>query len=120
MATKTQAPATTVAMRIAGEDIRPGDYVAILNEILELPSYLWENCDGIQKPGETVRIRYMSNDAGLPHCVVAICLPFVYTRKPNGDLVTLDTRQLQIVRLDRACGRKVWKELKPKKKRRRK
>jgi hypothetical protein len=48
----TETPSTTtVAARIAGEDINQGDYVTVLNEIVELPSYLW-NCSGAALPAD--------------------------------------------------------------------
>jgi hypothetical protein len=104
-------PTTTVAARIAGEDIAKGDYVTILSEIIELPSYLWD-CSGISQPiDELVRLRYLPSAAGEPHRVVAVCLPFVYAKRPKGNLIALDTRQQQLVRLDRDTGRSLWKQL---------
>ena len=102
---------TTVAARIAGEDIAKGDYVTILSEIIELPSYLWD-CSGISQPiDELVRLRYLPRAAGAPHKVVAVCLPFVYAKPPKGDLIAFDTRQQQLVRLDRDNGRSLWKQM---------
>ncbi|WP_442510568.1 hypothetical protein SH528x_002194 [Novipirellula sp. SH528] len=102
---------TTVAARIAGEDIAKGDYVTILSEIIELPSYLWD-CSGILQPiDELVRLRYLPNAAGEPHKVVAVCLPFVYAKRPKGNLIAFDTRQQQLVRLDRDNGRSLWKQM---------
>ena len=110
-ATTTDLP-TTVAARIAGEDIACGDYVAVLNEVVELPSCLWHDCAVSLAPDEPVRIRRMAEDAGQPHKVIGVCLPFVYVETHGGAVVTLDTRQRQVVRLDRACARRVWKKMK--------
>ena len=111
---------TTVAARIAGEDIAKGDYVTILSEIIELPSYLWD-CSGISQPiDELVRLRYLPRAAGEPHKVVAVCLPFVYTKRPKGGTKTFDTRQNQLVRLDPDSGRTVWKRLRKSLKKKRK
>jgi hypothetical protein len=111
MNTKSKAQ-TTVAARITGEDIQPGDYVTVLNEIVELPSFLW-SCSGTTLPmDEPVRIRCIPREAGLPCKVVAVCLPFVYAKRPHGKLAMFDTRQQQLVRLDPARGCKVWKEMK--------
>jgi len=104
--------ATTVAARITGEDIQPGDYVTVLNEIVELPSFLW-CCSGPALPmDEPVRTRYIPREAGLPCKVVTVCLPFVYVKRPQGKLATFDTRQHQLVRLDPVRGHKVWKKMK--------
>ncbi len=102
---------TTVAVRISGEDIKPGDFVTILNEIIELPSFLWACSGTTLPPDEPVRTRFMPKEAGQPFRVIAVCLPFVYVKRPQGKLATFDTRQQQLVRLDRASGRKVWKQL---------
>jgi hypothetical protein len=103
--------ATTVAARIAGEDIAKGDYVTILSEIIEAPSFLW-CCSSVSlPPDEPVRIRYLPRAVGEPHQVVAVCLPFVYAKRTSGKIIALDTRQQQLVRLDRVNGRSLWKQM---------
>ncbi len=110
-ATTETKSSTTVAARIAGEDIHPGDYVTVLNESVELPSYLW-NCSGGALPAdELVRILYKPSDAGQPYKVVAVCLPFVYTERPRRGTKIFDTRQNQLVRLDPDTGHAVWKRI---------
>ncbi len=105
---------TTVAARVAGEDICFGDFVTVFNEVIELPSFLW-NCSGYSlPPEEPVRLRYVSSNAGVPHQVIGICLPFVYVRKPKGAVITIDTRTCQLVRLDKNCAQEIWRELKTK------
>ncbi len=115
--TKTRSETvTTVAARIAGEDIAQGDFVTILSEIIELPSYLWA-CSGLSQPiDEPVRTRYLPRVVGKPHKVVAVCLPFVYVKQTNGNLTAFDTRQQQLVRLDRDTGRSLWKQMRKSKK----
>ena len=109
---------TTVAARIAGEDIQQGDYVTVLSEVVELPSFLWSNSGMTLPMDEPVRARFAPRDAGQPYKVVTVCLPFVYTKRPNGKMITFDTRQQQLVRLDPESGRQVWKHMRkpPKKK----
>ena len=108
-----------VAARIAGEDIKPGDFVTVLNELREWPSFMW-SCSGISMPhDELVSIRCMPFDAGEPHKVIAVCLPFVYVKQTKGDVFPIDTRQQQLVRLDPANARLVWK-LKTKKSKKKK
>jgi hypothetical protein len=99
---------TTVAARVAAEDIHAGDFVTVLNQIVELPSYLW-NCSGTPlSPEEPVRGRYIPLDAGQPFKVLAVCLPFVYVKRTEGGITTFDTRQHQLVRLDHESVREVW------------
>jgi hypothetical protein len=112
MKTKTQPKShTTVAARIAGEDIKRGDYVTVLNDIFELPSFLWCCSSSTLPPDEPVRSRYMAREAGQPFKVIAVCLPFVYAKRPPGKLHTIDTRRQQLVRLDPESGRCVWKRM---------
>lgn len=101
----------TVAARIAGEDIKPGDFVTVLNELREWPSFMWSN-SGISLPAdELVCIRHMPSDAGELHKVIAVCLPFVYVKQTQGDVFPIDTRQQQLVRLDSANAQLVWKQM---------
>ena len=103
---------TSLATTVAGEDIVCGDYVAILRQTFEVPSYLWDSCGNGTPPGQPVQLTLIPCDAGTPLKVVAACLPFVYVRAPGGMIETLDTRRMQLVRLDRDCAKRVWKEMK--------
>ena len=107
---------TTVAARIAGEDLACGDFVAVMNEIVELPSFLWNGASVALAPDEPVRIRYTARDAGQPYKVIGVCLPFVYAKTHGGHVIVLDTRQRQLVRLDQACGSAVWEKMKAREK----
>ncbi|MBM4001120.1 MAG: hypothetical protein FJ297_16560 [Planctomycetes bacterium] len=102
----------TVASRIAGEDIARGDFVAVISEITELPSFYWNGSAVAPAPEEPVRVRYLSEDAGQPYRVIGVCLPFVYVKSHTGAVVVIDTRRRQLVRLNRECARIVWKEMK--------
>lgn len=115
MATKTEARAIkgsiSVAARVAGEDLRRGDYVTVLNEVIELPSFLWCGREMELPAREAVRIQYLPLNPGVPYKVLSVCLPFVYARLPKRGLVSFDIRQRELVRLERRCARKVWKQL---------
>jgi hypothetical protein len=102
---------TNVVARIAGEDLKPGDFVTVLTEMIELPSFLW-CCDSAAAPmDELVRLRYLPREAGEPFKIMVVCLPFVYTKRANGKLTTLDIRKHQLVKLDNMSGKKVWKRM---------
>ncbi len=109
---------TTLAASVAGEDIACDDFIAVMNEIVELPSYLWSGCDVSLPPDELVRLRFLPCDAGEPRKVIAVCLPFVYAKEPDGSVVTLDVRRHRLMRLDRSCARAAWKQRKSSRKRR--
>ena len=102
---------TKVAARVAGEDLKQGDYVTVLSETIQLPSYLWCGSNDLLSADEPIQYRYLPRDAGLPLKVVAICLPFVYAKEPTGGINTLDIRQKQLARLDKEGGRAVWELL---------
>jgi hypothetical protein len=116
MKTSTESNSTTVAAVVAGEDVACGDFVALLNTTCEVPSYMWDAGPAMLPIEELVRLRMIPSDAGVPLKVFGICLPFLYVKNSGGQLKTLDLRRQQIVRLDRACAKEVWDELKPVKK----
>jgi hypothetical protein len=103
---------TTVAATLPAEDVACGDFVALLNSVCELPSYLWNSCDALLPADELVRLKFIPSDAGIPLKVFAICLPFIYAETAEGITETIDVRQSQIVRLDRPSAKKVWRQLK--------
>lgn len=117
MKTKSKQLALSVAATVSGEDLHRGDYVALLNETFEFPSYLWD-ASGVPLPAhEPVRLQFVPNDAGEPLKVIAVCLPFVYARTSTGKVEVVDTRRAQLVRLDRSCARAVWAQRRSKSKR---
>ena len=107
----------TAAATVAGEDIACGDYVSLLNETVDFPSFLWDSCGATLSPHELVRLRVIPAKAGHPLKVFAICLPFVYAKTPRGEMATLDTWRAQLVRLNRKCAKVIWKELQSRAKR---
>lgn len=102
----------SVAATVAGEDLACGNYVALLNETVDFPSFLWDACGASLSPHELVRLKVIPSTAGHPMRVIAICLPFVYAETPSGEITTIDTRRAQLVKLHRKCAKVVWKELK--------
>lgn len=103
---------TSTVIRIAGEDIKPGDYVALFAETIEFPSFFW-CCDTTSMPkDELIRVRCIPQQSGEPFKVLTVCLPFVYAKCAQGKLVNFDIRKHQLVKLDRSNGRKIWKCLK--------
>jgi hypothetical protein len=103
----------TTAASVAPEDLKCGDFVAILNEVIEVPSYLWVNSVTIERD-TVVRVRLIPSGSGTPLKVKAICLPFVFVKPPTGEFETIDIRRVQLVRLNEAYGRSVRKGLRQK------
>lgn len=115
--TDNPAEETALAATVAPEDLRCGDYVSLLNEVFELPSWLW-NCDAPLAPGhEYVRVQLAARDGGTPLKVQAICLPFVLLKTPKGKHRTVDLRSCQLVRLSAEYARRAWIAMRKKRKR---
>jgi hypothetical protein len=104
--------ATGVAKPLAPEDIRAGDYVAILDEIYELPSYCWFGDSALHPREELVRIRMVPTRENLPLKVKSVCLPFVLAKHPVGEKRTLDLRRCRLARLDSTYATAAWKAFK--------
>ena len=108
---KAAQPAT-LAKSLAPEEIVPGQYVAILDEVCELPSYLWSDCGALTPRDQLVRIRYTPTSDAVPLKVRSVCLPFVLVKQPCGSKRTLDVRKSRLARLDRRYARAAWKAYK--------
>ncbi len=103
---------TAVAAMVAPEDLRRGDFVAVLSEVVELPSFLW--CETLATDrSELVRLRRLPTDDRAPLKVKAICLPFIFVKLPKGQFRTIDVRLTSLVRLEKNYAKTVWKTLKP-------
>lgn len=102
--------ASLLAARVAPEDLRRGDFVAVLSEIIELPSFLWSETLP-RGQDELVRLRRLPTDDRAPLKVEAICLPFIFVKLPCGTHETIDVRLASLARLEKDYARTVWKAL---------
>ena len=100
---------SSVAKALAPEDVRVGDFVALLQVTCELPSFLWCADATILPPHEPVRIQYLPWQGFDLLKVESICLPFVLTKRPCGSCQTLDVRCCRLARLERRFGKAAWK-----------
>jgi hypothetical protein len=98
-----------LAKTLAGEDLRQGDVVAILDVIQEYPSFLWCDDPHVLPPHEPVYVRCRGQHTGKPLKVKAICLPYILVKTPKGRHKTLDLRQCRLVRLGDGYARTAWK-----------
>ncbi len=111
MKPETTSCESFVARSLAAEDLRRGDYVTVIAEIVEWPSYYWDCDPQVWPPHEPIRLQRYSDEGGTPLKIKAICLPFVFVKKPCGSHQSLDIRQHRLVRLPLAYARAVWKAL---------
>ena len=110
-ANETTSCKTCVSKSLAAEDLRCGDFVGILSEVHEYPSFFWCSDLHLHPPGEPVRMVCRASDGGTPLKVKAISLPFVFVKKPGGEPQMLDVRQHRLVRLAPEYAKAVWKAM---------
>lgn len=100
---------TGLARPLAPEEIRPGDYVAMLLVVVEYPSFLWCDDATLLPRDEPRRMRFVPHDEPQPLKVEAVCLPYVLGRTPKGAAATLDVRRVRLARLDPEFAAQAWK-----------
>jgi hypothetical protein len=94
---------------LAPEDVRAGDFVALLHVVEEILSFWWCGGIGATRPEEPVRVPFVPKNGGVPLRVRSVCLPFILVKAPSGKLRNLDVRLCRLARLDRAHARAAWK-----------
>jgi hypothetical protein len=116
--TETQFEATdqprntssTLAKALAPEDVRMGDFVTLLHEFTETPSYYWYTDSSLEARNEVVRMRCLpSADGGTPLQVESICLPFILVKHPSGEVRSIDLRRFRVARLTNNYASQAWK-----------
>ena len=95
---------------LAPEDIRIGDYVAVTQIVVEIPSFLWSDC-AIGDRSQPVRMPWTPWDSGEPQRVIDVCLPFVFVKGPDGSHSTLDTRRHRLARMSKRYARTALKRM---------
>ena len=101
---------TLLAARVAPEDLRCGDFIAVLSEVIEVPSFLWP--ETLPSPrDELVRLRRLPTDDRAPLKIKAICLPFIFVELPGGAFQTIDVRLASLARLEKDYAKTVWKSM---------
>jgi hypothetical protein len=109
---RKNSAAATLARTVAPEDVQPGDFVTVLYEVVEVPSFLWQSDTALLPASEPVRIRFLAPRGGIPFKVKSVCLPFVLVKYPSGRRRILDMRQYRLARLERRFAKSAWKALK--------
>jgi hypothetical protein len=105
----TAAAEATLARPLAPEDIRVGDFIAPLFEIVEIASYCWYGESWNLPLNEPVRVRYIPTCDPLPLRVKSVCLPFLLATTPAGEPSTIDVRKYQLARLGESHAKRAWK-----------
>lgn len=98
-----------VVKPLAPEEIRPGDYVAVMQVVYELPSFFWCADTLLIPPDKPIRLQFLPEDGGTPLKVRSVCLPFVLTKTASGEHRTIDLRKYRLARLNRRYAKIAWK-----------
>jgi hypothetical protein len=112
---KTKTPIAerdvTLAKTLAPEDVRPGDYIAVLSEEYEYAAFAWSCDSSLSNADSILRVRFKPRETTGPLRVIDACLPFVFVKEPKGEGRTLDLRVVRLARLDRSYAKRVCKTL---------
>lgn len=95
---------------LAPEEIRAGSYVVVLHEISQFLPWCFTDAP---RGGEPVAIKMLPDDPE-PLEVLGVCMPFVFAKKPDETLVTLDVRRHHLGALDKTSLRRVLAHLRSK------
>ena len=99
-----------ISKTLAPEDVKPGDFVAVLSESCELINF-FALIDPLMRRPLVVRADLTPCDAGAPLRVVSVCLPFVLVEDGEEKARTLDVRRQSLVRLDEEYARRAMKKM---------
>lgn len=110
----------TLAKTLAPEDVCRGDYVTILTQVCEYPSYFWNCPSQYLDASEVVSIQYRPPESGMPMKVIDICLPFVFVKPLQAKPQTLDVRSCHLAKMSEGYVASVRKTFKKKSKNKRK
>lgn len=99
---------------VAGEDLSAGDFVSVLVQTFEFPSFFWPCGEHALAPTDVVRLTVVPSEAGELLRVVGVSLPFVYVEKAVTGIAVIDIRSTQLVRVAPDTAKVVWKKLRAK------
>lgn len=94
-----------VSRQVRPDDLRVGDFVAVLSETYEWPS-IFGACDRFAP--SSCRATMIPNETADPVRVEAVCVPFVFVVDPAGEHSVLDIRRIRLARVARRFGRTVF------------
>ena len=97
---------THISRALAPEDVRPGDYIAPLQVVVEHTRLPWE-CSSASPANELVRTLQLPGGT-TPVLVLAVCLPFVLVQTAKGKHCTLDVRRYRLARVAETFGQRVF------------
>jgi hypothetical protein len=98
-----------LARSLAPEEVRAGDYVAVLHEFCELIPFMCAESSVLER-GEPYRFR-MTPAQAAPLKVEEVCLPFVLVRSAQGRHTMIDVRRVRLARVSQRFGRAAFRRM---------
>ncbi|MEM9752176.1 MAG: hypothetical protein AAF916_02210 [Planctomycetota bacterium] len=108
---RPEPPAVSGVRSVASEDLRPGDYVTVIDADAQL--YPFETGNSFDKPRRAELLAYIPDDAGLPRKVVRVGPPFLLVKRPSGHHETIDVRLTRLFRVSDDYGKEAFEKLDP-------
>lgn len=111
--TKSKTIKVTLSRVLAPEEIRCGQFVAVMHTMCEyLPlGPLFDLTTNVPESLATVRVLWLPQGDNTPMRVRAVCLPFVLVEYPSGDWQSLDMRRLRLAKLKKSYANEAWARL---------
>lgn len=102
---------TSIAHRVAPEDLRRGMYVAVLSITHELLPLFCESAWLFER-SEPCRMAFWpdAEETG-PVKIIAVCLPFVLVKEAQGRVRTMDVRRHRLAVVTEEFGRTCFKRV---------
>ena len=107
--------ASAAAKKTHPEDLCVGDDVAVAEQVLQFPSYCWDECNSMfESKEQPVRISFQSLDPFEAYKVTALCLPFVMVTNRQEKAKVFDLRLTRLFRLSASFAESFRKQKKKK------
>ncbi|MEM7755444.1 MAG: hypothetical protein AAF297_07385 [Planctomycetota bacterium] len=105
-----------IAQTVAPEDLRKGQFVAVLRTVHECFPYYCDESLPVEDRTRPVRFSHMPEGTPAVYRVEAVCVPFVLVERcGSGKPRTLDVRRVQLASVDPRFGELFAKRFKPEK-----
>lgn len=102
----------TVAKPLAPEDVAPGQFVAILHEVVNTPRWAFDEGVWTLRPSPGSHAQ-APEEFDVPMRVVAVCLPFVLVTCAPGGLRQVDVRRARLALLSAEYAAKAFPPANP-------
>jgi hypothetical protein len=104
-------PSTEAVRLLAADDVASGEFVVVMSEIAQFPSFYWCSEGILSSRAEMISLSYIPEEAGRPLLVIDVCVPFLLVEDVAGIRRILDVRRTRVARVPEKFALKVKKSL---------